>query len=66
MFHYQGLSQGEAADALGVSQDALESLLARARRSLKVALAGEWNALLPDGAEQDGTVGRKAGYGHAE
>ena len=66
MFHYQGLSQGEAADALGVSHDALESLLARARRSLKAALANEWKALLPDGAGLDGTVGRKAGHGHAE
>lgn len=33
--HYQGLSNKEVADILAVSVDALESLLARARRSLK-------------------------------
>ncbi len=33
--HYQGLSNREVADILAVSIDALESLLARARRSLK-------------------------------
>lgn len=66
LFHYQGLSQGEAAAAMEITQDALESLLARARRSLKVALAGEWKALLPDGAEQDGNWGWKAGHGHAD
>ncbi|MCG6118093.1 MAG: sigma-70 family RNA polymerase sigma factor [Aquimonas sp.] len=38
LFHYQGLSQVEAAQALGVSEDALESLLARARRGLKARL----------------------------
>jgi RNA polymerase sigma-70 factor (ECF subfamily) len=36
----------EAADMLGVSIDALESLLARARRTLKMQLAGERAALL--------------------
>lgn len=33
--HYQGLSNREVADILAVTVDALESLLARARRSLK-------------------------------
>jgi len=37
--HYQELSNAEAAAALEVSVDALESLLARARRSLKESLA---------------------------
>jgi RNA polymerase sigma-70 factor, ECF subfamily len=62
LFHYQGLSQGEAAAALDISQDALESLLARARRSLKAALADEWRALLPDGG-QDMTLGWKKSHG---
>lgn len=35
LFHYEGLDQAECATALGVSVDALESLLARARRALK-------------------------------
>lgn len=37
--HYQELSNADAAAALDVSVDALESLLARARRSLKESLA---------------------------
>jgi len=39
LFHYQELSQAEAAALMGVSVDALESLLARARRSLRAQLA---------------------------
>ncbi len=39
LVHYQGLSGREAATALDVSVEALESLLARARRSLRNALA---------------------------
>lgn len=45
MFHYEGLSMQEVADMMGVSAEAIESLLARARRSLKGALAAEWQAL---------------------
>jgi RNA polymerase sigma-70 factor (ECF subfamily) len=37
--HFQGLSNQDAAAILEVSVDALESLLARARRTLKLALA---------------------------
>ena len=33
---------------MGVSVDALESLLARARRGLKASLAGAWGELLED------------------
>ncbi len=40
--HYQGLSNRDAAQILDVSVDALESLLARARRSLKQML-GEFH-----------------------
>jgi RNA polymerase sigma-70 factor (ECF subfamily) len=38
--HYQGLSSGEAASVLEASVEALESLLARARRSLRLTLSG--------------------------
>lgn len=37
--HYQELSNIDAAELMGVSVEALESLLSRARRSLRVALA---------------------------
>jgi RNA polymerase sigma-70 factor (ECF subfamily) len=37
--HYEGLSQGEAAAVLGVSEGALESLLSRARKTLRGRLA---------------------------
>ncbi len=39
LVHYQGFSGREAASALDVSVDALESLLARARRTLRNSLA---------------------------
>lgn len=39
LVHHQGFSQREAAAALEVSVDALESLLARARRSLRRSLS---------------------------
>ncbi len=48
LFHYEGLSQIEVGDMLGISDEAVESLLARARRSLKLALKDEWRQLLPD------------------
>jgi RNA polymerase sigma-70 factor (ECF subfamily) len=41
LFHYQGLRQDEAATAMDLSVDALESLLARARRTLRTRLGGE-------------------------
>ena len=44
--HYQGLSNIEAAQLLGLSVDALESLLARGRRGLRRALAPEAADLL--------------------
>jgi RNA polymerase sigma-70 factor (ECF subfamily) len=49
--YYQGLSNREAASALEVNVDALESLLARARRSLKDELAGEWRGLIGAGGQ---------------
>ena len=48
LFHYEGLSQIEVGDMLGISDEAVESLLARARRSLKAALKNDWQQLLPD------------------
>jgi RNA polymerase sigma-70 factor (ECF subfamily) len=39
LFHHEGLDQAECAAALGVGVDALESLLARARRALKLRFA---------------------------
>jgi RNA polymerase sigma-70 factor (ECF subfamily) len=34
---------------LGISDEAVESLLARARRTLKASLKDEWRALMPEG-----------------
>ena len=44
--YYQDRTNIEAAEILGVSVDALESLLSRARRTLKSALAAERADLL--------------------
>ncbi len=46
--YYQGLTNKEASVVLGVTVDALESLLARARRKLKQDLKSEWRALIDD------------------
>jgi len=48
LFHHEGLSQIEVGDIMGISDEAVESLLARARRSLKAQLAGEWQSMLTD------------------
>lgn len=48
LFHYEGLSQIEVGEVLGVSDEAVESLLARARRALKGMLKTQWQDLLPD------------------
>jgi RNA polymerase sigma-70 factor (ECF subfamily) len=52
LFHYEGLSQIEVGRIMGISDEAVESLLARARRSLKFALRDEWRDLLADGELQ--------------
>lgn len=49
LFHYEGLSQVEIGEAMGISDEAVESLLARARRSLKGQLANEWRDLVTRG-----------------
>ncbi len=50
--HYQGLSNIEAAEILNVSVEAVESLLGRARRQLRVALATERDEWLRKTGEQ--------------
>jgi RNA polymerase sigma-70 factor, ECF subfamily len=52
LFHYEGMSQLEIGAELGVTDEAVESLLARARRTLKAALKDEWQALLPDSGDE--------------
>jgi RNA polymerase sigma-70 factor (ECF subfamily) len=49
LFHFEGLSQIEVGREMGISDEAVESLLARARRSLKVSLKDEWTSLLSEG-----------------
>ena len=46
LVHFEGLTNIEAAAAMQASVDAVESLLARARRGLKERLSGEWRELL--------------------
>lgn len=53
--HFQDLSQAEAAQILEVSEEALESLLARARRTLKTALLNEAATMI--GTLSDGRGG---------
>ncbi len=50
LFHFEGMSQAEVGTVMGVSGEAVESLLARARRGLKEALRGEWRELIADEA----------------
>lgn len=46
LFHYEGMSQIEVGEIMGVSGEAVESLLGRARRTLKAALKDQWRQLL--------------------
>jgi RNA polymerase sigma-70 factor, ECF subfamily len=48
LFHYEGMSQIEVGKTMGISDEAVESLLARARRTLKASLKDEWRGLLPE------------------
>lgn len=47
LFHYEGMSQIEVGEILGVSDEAVESLLSRARRTLRAMLKDDWKQLLP-------------------
>lgn len=51
LVYFEAMSNIEAASVMEVSVDALESLLARARRSLKESLSGHWRDLLGGLAE---------------
>jgi RNA polymerase sigma-70 factor, ECF subfamily len=46
LVHFEALTQNDAAHVMGISIDAFESLLARARRSLKETLQNERQSLL--------------------
>ncbi|MBS0233719.1 MAG: sigma-70 family RNA polymerase sigma factor [Proteobacteria bacterium] len=48
LFHFEGLSQIEIGQVMGVSDEAVESLLSRARRQLKADLKPEWESLRND------------------
>jgi RNA polymerase sigma-70 factor (ECF subfamily) len=54
LVYFEELSNIDAAQAMEVSVEALESLLARARRGLKTRLAGEHDALFDNLHELDG------------
>jgi RNA polymerase sigma-70 factor, ECF subfamily len=47
LFHYEGMSQIDIASAMQISADAVESLLARARRQLRQTLQREWKEMMP-------------------
>lgn len=49
LFHYEGMSQAEVAAEMEITDEAVESLLARARRTLKAELKDEWVALKSGG-----------------
>jgi RNA polymerase sigma-70 factor (ECF subfamily) len=46
--YYEGFTNREAGDILGISAEAVESLLARGRRGLKVRLEGVKHELIGD------------------
>ena len=46
LFQFENMSQNDIAAAMGVTEEAVESLLSRARRALKHALEHEWRGLL--------------------
>lgn len=51
LFHFEELSQRDVAELMDVSEDALESLLARGRRKLRDLLRDEWQELVGPEAE---------------
>jgi len=52
--HFEGMSMSDAGAIMGISAEAIESLLARGRRTLKSALADEWRSLLPSSDDEGG------------
>ncbi len=55
--YFEGMANKETAEMMGVSVDALESLLARGRRTLKASLADNWGELLEDLTEVSAAKG---------
>jgi len=53
LVHFQGLTNGEAAEAMDVAVDALESLLARGRKKLRQSL----KTLAPDMGDEEASDG---------
>lgn len=51
LVYFEGLGNIEAAEAMDATVEAVESLLGRAKRSLKQDLAGDWRSLLTEMAE---------------
>lgn len=51
LFHYENLPMSDVAETMDVSVEAVESLLARGRRTLKKNLKSHWTAYLPDAPE---------------
>lgn len=51
LFHYEGLSQTEIGAQMGISDEAVESLLSRARKTLRTQLRTEWQELLHKGGD---------------
>jgi len=49
LFHFEGMSQIEIGQVMGISDEAVESLLSRARRHLKAELKSEWEQLRTSG-----------------
>lgn len=48
LFHYEELSMADVAGMMEISVEAVESLLARGRRTLKARLEPAWREVLPD------------------
>lgn len=46
LFHFEGMSQVEVGATMGISDEAVESLLSRARRALRSMLADDWRELV--------------------
>ena len=53
--HFEGLSMSDAGSIMGVSAEAIESLLARGRRTMRAALADDWRSLLPSADSSSGS-----------
>ncbi len=51
LFHYEDLSMAAVAEMMEISVEAVESLLARGRRTLKQKLSPAWRGLLPEDQE---------------